>query len=557
MPASFGTALDGQSEFGYDLNSAYLEDTVDVWDDLRMSFGLRYDWFKMSDRPVLNNNFAIRNGFSNQNNLDGKDLYMPRVAFEYSPGEWKITGGVGKFSAIGTNVQISNIFANDGVRITQVNCAASSLKNITDLSVVPAGCGNFVPGSGNAVALDPNFEIPSAWKTNLSVRRMFEAPYIGAFRVQVDGIYTTFEDALYYKDLRAIQTGVAPDGRPVYGRRPVPATPVGLANDWDLLLTNLTDGGNSKSAAITVGKYVDEGLFAGADIQAVYTYTEFTDGNPMTSSQPDSSYVRFASTDHNNPRIAVSDYETRHRFGLTVNYEREFWGDNATSATMFLQYRSGLPYSFVFHNSRTSNLDNDFGNVVPQSYSGAFGTSNQLFYVPQTDGGQVTATSDPRVIYATTGATAIDLGQFNAFLKSTGLLRYSGKVAPRNAFRGDGVTTIDLRLSQEIPAPFVPTGKFKLYADIENFGNMLNKKWGVVEQYPFYRGVGTVDVRCVLPAAPTTTVNCGTAGSVFSYSTLQQPAVTQAGAPTGVARRPPQLLPASVWQVKFGARFDF
>jgi hypothetical protein len=176
--------------------------------------------------------------------------------------------------------------------------------------------------------------------------------------------------------------------------------------------------------------------------------------------------------------------------------------------------------------------------------------------------GQVTATSDPRVTYGSiplnsTTLTPIDLAQFNAFLRSTGLIRYSGKIAPRNAFRGEGVTTIDLRLSQELPAPFVPSGKFKLYMDIENFGNLLNKKWGVIEQYPFYRGVGTVEMSCVNPVAGTGTVGCGTSGAVYRYTNLQQPAGVVSGAPTGVARRPPQLLPASVWQAKIGARFDF
>ena len=32
----------------------------------------------------------------------------------------------------------------------------------------------------------------------------------------------------------------------------------------------------------------------------------------------------------------------------------------------------------------------------------------------------------------------------------------------------------------------------EFYFDVENFGNLLNPHWGVTEQYPFYRGVGTV-----------------------------------------------------------------
>jgi hypothetical protein len=458
---------------------------------------------------------------------------------------------VGRFSAIGTNVQISNPFANDGARITNASCPLASLTNITDLTVAPRGC-TFTPGSGNVVALDPDFEVPSAWKYNVSVRRDFKLPIVGEFRAQADVLYTEFDDALYYTDLRAVQIGTAPDGRPVWGRRNVGVT---TGNEWDLMLTNLKDGGFSKSAALSLSKYWAEGPLNGLDVKGVYTWTRSEDGNPMTSSQPDSSYVRFASTDHNNPVLATSDYELRERLTINVNYTRQFFRDNDTTLNLFIQHRSGLPYSYVFHASRTSNtnFDNDFGNAVPQSYSGAFGTSNQLFYVPLTNAeGVVTATSDPRVTYATTGSGAINLADFNAFLRNSGLLKYSGSIVPRNAFHGDGVTTIDLRLSQELPAPFVPGGKFQAYMDIENLGNMINDKFGVVEQYPFYRGVGTVIVQCGNGAAGA----CAAPGAVYTYSSLQNPA-SVAGSVTGYARRPQALLPASVWQVKIGARFTF
>jgi len=555
VPATFGTARGGAVEFGYDLNSLYIEDNYQASDNLRLSFGARYDWFSMSDRPENNANFATRQGFANTSNLDGRDLIMPRFGFDWDVDDkLTVTGGIGRFSAIGTNVQVGNPFGNDGARITSATGCNLTVP-VTDLTRVPAGC-TFTPGSGNVVALDRNFEIPSAWKTNVAARREFTLPFLGDFSLGGDLIYTSFENALYYKDIRAVQIGTAPDGRPVYGRG---TTGVTAGNEWDLLLTNLKDGGDSKAVAVSFSKFLPEGLFQGTDINAVYTYTEAKDGNPMTSSQPDSSYVRFASTDHNNPRLTTSDYETRHRFAVNINWERELWKNNPTSVTIFAQHRSGLPYSFVYHASRSGNFDNDFGNAVPQSYSGAFGTSNQLFYVPQVDAnGLVTATSDPRVTFAgATTANTVNLDQFNAFLKSTGLLKYAGRVAPRNAFRGDGVNTVDVRITQEIAAPYVPGGKFKAYVDIENFGNLLNNKWGVVEQYPFYRGVGTVDVSCVAPATPGTVVGCATPGAVFRYQSLQQPATQLAGSPTGVARRPLQLLPASVWQVKLGVRFEF
>ncbi len=167
-----------------------------------------------------------------------------------------------------------------------------------------------------------------------------------------------------------------------------------------------------------------------------------------------------------------------------------------------------------------------FGNAV-SSFSGRQATSNQLFYVPRLDGGAATATSDPIVGYA----PGFDLAGFNSFLQSSGLARYAGGVAPRNAFRGPSVTTIDIRISQELPA-FVPHGaKVLAYMDIENLGNLLNDKWGVLEQYDFYRGVPVVQ-----PAI---------AGGKYVYS----------GA---VAAPAPYVVnSASLWQIKFGLKYQF
>ncbi|MFC5372968.1 TonB-dependent receptor domain-containing protein [Brevundimonas faecalis] len=541
VPAKFGTARNGGVDFGYDLNSLYLEDTWQALDNLRLSFGLRYDWFAMDDRPVYNTNFFKRNGFDNTANLDGRDLFMPRFGFNWTPSDWTVSGGIGRFSAIGTNVQIGNPFGNDGARITNAVCSGT-ITGVTDLSVVPtSGNCTFTPGNGSVVALDPDFEVPSAWKYNLSVARDFTLPLVDDFRLQVDYIYNDFENALYYTDLLATKAGTAPDGRPVYTH---PTGPV----VFDLMLTNLKKGGYSQSVAFTAQKKWNEGLFEGLDARASYTYTRAEDGNPMTSSQPDSSYVRFASADHNNPVLATSDYEIRNRFSVNVHWARALFGDNETSVNVFAQRRSGLPFSYVYHSSRTGNYDNDFGNAVPQSYSGALGTSNQLFYVPKVDAnGMVTATSDPRITY-----TGINLSDFNAFLQNTGLIKYAGMIAPRNAFRSESVTTVDLRLSQEFPAPFVPTGKFKLYMDIENFGNLINEKWGVTEQYPFYRGVGTVVLNCQVAGVSS---SCGAPGAVYNYSQLQN-----AGSNSilsGEAKRPQVQLPASTWQIKIGARFEF
>ncbi len=526
VPAALGTARNGAAIFSYDLFSAYAEDSWQARSDLTLLFGVRADWFSQSDAPSLNVNFVSRNGFANNSTLDGKAIVLPRFGFNYKPNAtWDVSGGFGRFSNQGLNVWISDPFAVDGVRQTNAVCPAGPYLNV-DLKTAPAGC-TFTPGNGDTNALDPNLKIPSVWKASLSAGYNFNLGPLGdRWRVQVDGLYGMFRDSLLWKDLRSVQIGTAPDGRPIYGR--TTAGTIG-ANTFDLMLTNAADGGTTKSVALTLAKSWHDGLLEGLDLRGTYTYTRSQDRNPMTSSIGLSSYTRFATSDPNNPPIATSDYEVRNRFALQVSWYRKLFGDNETGITVFAQRRSGLPFSYTFANTNKTgdrSYDDVFGNVV-SSYSGRQASSNQLFYVPKTSGGAVTATSDPTVTYA----AGFDMAAFNAFLKQTGLINYAGGVAPRNGFRGNSVTTIDIRISQEFPA-FVPHGsKLLAYIDIENFGNLLNDSWGVLDQYDFYRGVPVVQPSIV--------------GGKYLYSG----GVTAPDAFT--------VTNASLWQIKFGLKYSF
>ena len=214
---------------------------------------------------------------------------------------------------------------------------------------------------------------------------------------------------------------------------------------------------------------------------------------------------------------------------------------------MFIQNRSGQPFSYTFDGSRTVSgsgaFDNDFGQYL-STYSGRQATSNSLLYVPAVDGsGNVTATSDPRVSYG----ASFNLNDFNTLLRNTGLIRYAGSVAPRNQFNTPGVTTIDIHISQELPA-FIPNGaRFQAYMDIENFGNLLNNRWGLLEQYDFSRLVPVVNMQCATGGV--LQPNCAGA-STFQYNTLRQ---SNPGNPV----RPFQLVNASLWQIKVGLRYRF
>lgn len=530
IPATLGTARDGAAEFGFRLSSIYGEDRIQVLDNLSVSAGVRVDWYSMSDEPVLNTAFLSRNGFDNRKNLDGEMAVLPRVSFNYEPiDRLVVSGGIGRFSSTGLNVWVSNSFSNTGVSQTNAACPASPYTNV-DLTKAPAGC-TFTPRGGDVNAITPGFKIPTVWKANLSVGYDFDLGRFGDnWRVQGDYLRSVNENALYWYDARAVQTGIAPDGRPVYSRGTVGVT---TGNTSDFLLSNIDKGG-SESFALTVAKEWREGIWDGLGFSYSYTHTEAEDANPMTSSIAQSSYTRYGTSDPNRPPSATSDYEVRHRHALNLYYARKFFGDNETKVNIFAQHRSGLPFSYTFANSRTGTLDNDFGYNV-SSYSGRQATSNALLYVP--------TANDPLVTYG----AGFDQARFQTFLANSGLSKYAGKIAPRNAFRQADVTTIDLRITQEVPAFFPNGAKLEVYMDIENLGNLINDNWGVLEQYDFHRSVPVVNVSCVAGGGGAA---CGTPGARYL--------ITGTGV-NGAFQEPVKAFrrEQSLWQIKFGAKYKF
>ena len=58
-------------------------------------------------------------------------------------------------------------------------------------------------------------------------------------------------------------------------------------------------------------------------------------------------------------------------------------------------------------------------------------------------------------------------------------------MTPKNSARAGFVNTFDLRLSQELPG-FFKGHKSEVWVDIQNVGNLLNKKWGNIVDYGFF-----------------------------------------------------------------------
>jgi hypothetical protein len=461
----------------------------------------------------------------------------------------RVTGGFGLFSGGAATVWVSNSFSNTGVLGASVSClrnATSSacglaagtndnaiLSQVTSFADLPTALESLldptrpsivnIQRSAGANGIDPSFEPIQTWKSSLTFAGDLNLGWLGDnYEFSVDYLRGDVRKGILWKDYRGGLSPVAfaPDGRPIYRRnaeRGLFVTGVASSDSGsDLILTN-TDQGFQQAWAFSLSKSWDSGF----DGSFSYTLTDAKDVNPGTSSVAFSNWANLATADVNNPGLATSNYEIKHSYKLRLSWTKELWDDNKTNVSLFMEHRSGLPYSFVYNISGAASMAT-FGD----------GASNrQLFYVPQVDSsGNVTLTSDPIVTYA----TGFNMAAFNEYLKGVGLTDHAGKISPRNGFRSDDVTRFDLRLSQELPA-FVPNGaKLKLFADFINIGNMLNDEWGVLEQVDFPYAAPIVGVTL--------------AGGKYTYSNFQ-PAVKTLSNSDAPNR--------SLWQVKFGVKYSF
>ena len=70
----------------------------------------------MDDRPQFNQAFTTLTGVRNDANMDGVDLWMPRLGFTWEANyNLTVRGGVGLYSGGNPNVWITNAWSNDGI----------------------------------------------------------------------------------------------------------------------------------------------------------------------------------------------------------------------------------------------------------------------------------------------------------------------------------------------------------------------------------------------------------------------------------------------------------
>ena len=532
-----GNPADAAARFSYRRYTIGLQDSWQINPDLIGIAGIRVDKLSV-DKPVLNQRFQTAYGFANQA-MPEKAVIQPRLGLNWraSP-ELRLSGSAGLFAGGSPDVWLSNSFSNDGTRqnsllfqrtasgfidATQIGAlrnidptlGALALSNLTG-AAIPSAVQQYLAGGGAPVsasvgALDPDIRPISTWKASVAASWLGNlAPgWLGEdWNVEAVLLYSKVNDAFIATDLRARSLGTLPDGRPRYD--------ASVGANSDILLKN-TSKGRGIVLGLGVGKRIDD--FTAA---LNYTWQDIKDVGSFVGFTPTELYGVVA-VDPNRAAYGRSTFEFRHNAKLQLGWRKKLFGDNEFRIDLFGEARSGKPYSFTF-NDPSSGRSSVFGTVG--------GNARMLLFVPDFNAAQTISPAGRPQLGNVEFANQAALDGLRQIVDATGLKRYYGRIAPRNLGTSPTYTKLDLRVQQALPLPL--GAKFRMFADVENVLNLLNRNWNTYKV--FQDNVAVVNVACVADAGNP----CGR----YLYSSPNNQTATT-------------FQNASLWQIRIGARIDF
>ena len=465
-----GVVADADANFTQATNTIYLQDEWIVTDDLTVKAGVRYDWIKNNDPVPYNENFEARTGFTNTENMDGKDLFMPRIGFNWNATDrLTVRGGAGLFGGGTPLIMVSNSYAGNGITRTFAGffapffgdpiatSFANAIANAPDADSVSNEFQQYlgVNAASDVDAIHPDTELLSSWKYNLAFDYVADLSSLGLgddWNITLEGIFTSVKNGYDIFEDRRTVVGTAPDGRPIYSNQGF--------NDSDYVVTNTSEG-HSEVISIDIAKEfeTDYGLFSGT---FGYTHQNVEDVRSYNRFVGFETYAFDPQRDLNDADLSTSRFEIPNRVTATFSWEKEVFGENLTKINLVYTGRSGRNYSAVFTGGGAGGA---FGGNDLADANTADNPGVNLFYVP-------TGVDDPLV----TGEAAF-LNSLDSAIDAEDCLNdYRGQIIPRNSCTTGWVNRVNLRIQQEVEV--MDGHKVEFIFDIQNLGNLIDSDWG-------------------------------------------------------------------------------
>lgn len=457
------------AEFNAGQLAFYFQDEIEAFQGFKLTAGLRADVPMIFDTPPANQLVASTfNGVRTDQTPARRILVSPRIGFNWDltgDRSLQLRGGTALLTSRAPYVWLSNGFSNTGLLTGQINAQNSTGKFIADPNNQQAA-GGTVASTYEVNVIDKNLKLPQTLRSSLAL----DAKLPGGVLATFEGIYSKTLNNILYSNIN-LKPAVATINPALTGgadNRPLFAYPTagGKVNSTftNAFLLDNTSKGSSYTLTAELKKAFDFGLF----VTGAYTYGQSHDINSGTSSTA-SSNTNFVQTvtGPNDPPLAISNFDIRHRIVGSLNYSIYYGKRKASGTTFSLVYvgKSGTPFTYLYN----GDLNQD----------GA--TGNDLLYVPRNQSEikladvNIGTTAAPNILTA-----AQQWKDLDAFINSDPYLsKMRGKYTERNGARMPWEHQFDLRIMQDIGTIFKGSkNTLEISFDIINVGNLLNKDWG-------------------------------------------------------------------------------
>ena len=474
----------------------YAQDQWRISDKLRLTAGLRLDRSSFGETAFANPNvdamtFRDENGaavkYSTSKLPDAKILYSPRLGFNYDVAgdrTFQIRGGTGLFTGRPAYVWISNQIGENGILtgFEQLDNTTARPFHPDPNHYKPATIANPpVPALTYGLAMtDQDFKFNQLWRTNVAVDKRLPWGLVGTGEF----LYSKDVNGIYYINANLPAPDGAyngPDKRARWITDKCPTEVVGGVNvntgtQADRINCRATNAiilknqnvGSAWNASASLEKPFGLGTF----VKAAYSY-----GVSRNTVDPGS--IAFGSWngnphagDPNNPGLGFANTSPGHRLFAAGSLRKDLIRFGATTVGMFWELRGNGNASYAF----SGDLNGDGG------------TGNDLIYIPS-DVSEMRfeqfTCAPPTCATTVTFTVPQQVAAWEAFIQQDEYLSANrGSYAERGAVFAPMVQRADLSLAQEIAQNVMGRrNALELRLDFLNFGNLLNKNWGVSQRF--------------------------------------------------------------------------
>jgi len=461
--------------------SVYAQDKYNATDNLKLTYGIRADYDAFPTTLAQNAN-AEAITFQQGIHVDPSKLpknriqLSPRFGFNWDVSgdhQTQVRGGSGLFAGTVPFVWISNQASNNGLLFGSYSITKGAPGNTAaqnqQLFFNPNPNANRPPvGQGVASTsyeldvADPNLKYPKIWRTNLAVDQRLPGGVIAT----VEAAYTKDINAIYHQNLVLSDRDTTlhgPEGQIRYiskNTTPNPSSPQSASNPAITGLYYMTNTSQGYSYFVT--GQLQKNFANGFNFNIAYTHSGSEDVNDGGSTASTIWSTRYVAGNPNGDNLSNSSFVQPNRIIASASYKKEYWHNTATTFGLVYEMANNGAISYI----TSGDPNND-------------GATNDLMWIPRAQGDIELV---PDFNGDTRTATQI-WNQLNNFISQDKYLSsHRGQFAQRNGVILPYFHRLDLHLAQDF---FVKAGKTKntieVSADIINFGNLLNKYWGLYQ----------------------------------------------------------------------------